>query len=130
MSRQLYKGVMDGRSRAVFHGSITVREGAQKVDARQEDRNLLLSPHAEVDTTPAFWIYADDVKCSHGAACGQLAGDALFYLRSRGIDELAARRLLTQGFVDEVVALGRSPQVRALFQETVNGTLQGFPSLG
>ena len=129
-SRQLYKGVMDGRSRAVFHGSITVREGAQKVDARQEDRNLLLSPHAEVDTTPAFWIYADDVKCSHGAACGQLEDEALFYLRSRGIDELAARRLLTQGFVDEVVALGRSPQVRALFQETVNGTLQAFPSLG
>ena len=129
-SRQLYKGVMDGRSRAVFHGSITVREGAQKVDAHQEDRNLLLSPNAEVDTTPAFWIYADDVKCSHGAACGQLADEALFYLRSRGIDELAARRLLTQGFVDEVVALGRSPQVRALFQATVNGTLQGFPSLG
>ena len=129
-SRQLYKGVMDGRSRAVFHGSITVREGAQKVDARQEDRNLLLSPHAEVDTTPAFWIYADDVKCSHGAACGQLAEDALFYLRSRGIGEPAARRLLTQGFVDEVVALGRSPQVRVLFQETVNRTLQGFPSLG
>ena len=130
ISRQLYKGVMDERSRAVFHGSITVRENAQKADARQEDRNLLLSPHAEVDTTPAFWIYADDVKCSHGAACGQLADEALFYLRSRGIDEPAARRLLTQGFVDEVVALGRSPQVRALFQETVNGTLQGFPSLG
>ncbi len=130
ISRQLYKGVMDGRSRAVFHGSITVCEGAQKVDAHQEDRNLLLSPHAEVDTTPAFWIYADDVKCSHGAACGQLAEEALFYLRSRGIDELVARRLLTRGFVDEVVALGRSPQVRALFQETVNGTLQGFPSLG
>ena len=130
MSRQLYKGVMDGRSRAVFHGSITVREGAQKVDAHQEDRNLLLSPHAEVDTTPAFWIYADDVKCSHGAACGQLAEEALFYLRSRGIDELEARRLLTQGFVDEVVALGRSPQVRDLFQDQVNRTLQGFPSLG
>ena len=107
-----------------------MREGAQKVDAHQEDRNLLLSPHAEVDTTPAFWIYADDVKCSHGAACGQLAEEALFYLRSRGIDELAARRLLTQGFVDEVVALGRSPQVRALFQEQVNRTLKGFPSLG
>ena len=130
ISRQLYKGVMDGRSRAVFHGSITVREGAQKVDARQEDRNLLLSPNAEVDTTPAFWIYADDVKCSHGAACGQLAEEALFYLRSRGIDELAARRLLTHGFVDEVVALGRNPQARDLFQEAVNATLQGFPSLG
>ena len=129
-SRQLYKGVMDGRSRAVFHGSITVREGSQKVEAHQEDRNLLLSPNAEVDTTPAFWIYADDVKCSHGAACGQLEDEALFYLRSRGIDELAARRLLTQGFVDEVVALGRSPQVRGLFQAQVNRTLQGFPSLG
>ena len=102
-SRELYKGILDGKSRSVFHGSIIVREGAIKVDARQEDKNLLLSDQAEADTKPAFWIYCDDVKCAHGAACGQLDEDALFYLTSRGISEQDARTLLTHGFVVEVI---------------------------
>ncbi|MBM3925538.1 MAG: Fe-S cluster assembly protein SufD [SAR202 cluster bacterium] len=102
-SRELYKGVLGGKSRAVFHGSIIVRPGAQKVDARQEDKNLLLSPQAEAFTKPAFWIYADDVKCGHGAASGQLDKDALFYLQSRGLSQDVARHLLIQGFIGEVI---------------------------
>ena len=102
-SKELYKGILDGKSRSVFHGSIIVREGAIKVDARQEDKNLLLSDQAEADTKPAFWIYCNDVKCAHGAACGQLDEDALFYLTSRGIREQDARTLLTHGFVVEVI---------------------------
>ncbi|MBI4200521.1 MAG: Fe-S cluster assembly protein SufD [Chloroflexi bacterium] len=102
-SRELYKGVLNGRSRAVFHGSIIVHKGARKVDAEQVDKNLLLSDEAEADTKPAFWIYCDDVKCRHGAACGQMDENALFYLRSRGLTEPAARRLLTRAFVSELV---------------------------
>jgi Fe-S cluster assembly protein SufD len=102
-SREVYKGVLGGRSRAVFHGSIIVRPGAQKVDARQEDKNLLLSPQAEAYTKPAFWIYADDVKCGHGAASGQLDKDALFYLQTRGLSQDVVRHLLIQGFIGEVM---------------------------
>ena len=97
------KGVLGGKARSVFHGSIIVREGARKVDARQEDRNLLLSDQAEADTKPAFWIYCDDVKCAHGATCGQINENALFYLRSRGIGEDEARNMLTRAFVVEVI---------------------------
>ena len=102
-SRELYKGILDGRSRSVFHGSIIVREGAVKVNAHQVDKNLLLSDQAEADTKPAFWIYCDDVKCGHGAACGHMDPTALFYLRSRGIDERMARGLLTRAFLSEVI---------------------------
>ena len=102
-SRELYKGILDGRSRSVFHGSIIVREGAVKVNAHQVDKNLLLSDQAEADTKPAFWIYCDDVKCGHGAACGHVDPMALFYLRSRGIDERMARGLLTRAFLSEVI---------------------------
>ena len=102
-SRELYKGILDGRSRSVFHGSIIVREGAVKVNAHQVDKNLLLSDQAEADTKPAFWIYCDDVKCGHGAACGHMDPMALFYLRSRGIDERMARGLLTRAFLSEVI---------------------------
>jgi len=102
-TQELYKGVLGGRARSVFHGSIYVRPGARKVNARQEDKNLLLSKEAEADTKPAFWIYCDDVKCSHGAACGQISEDALFYLRARGIEEEEARNLLTRAFVAQVL---------------------------
>ncbi len=103
ITRELYKGILDGKSRSVFHGSIIVRKDAVKVDAEQSDKNLLLSDQAEADTKPAFWIYCDDVKCLHGAACGQMDEDALFYLRSRGLSEQAARRVLTRGFVSEII---------------------------
>ena len=80
-----------------------MRPGAQKVDAQQSDRNLLLSDRAEADAKPAFWIYADDVRCSHGATCGKLNEPAMFYLRSRGLDEREARTMLTRAFASEVV---------------------------
>ena len=118
-TRELYKGILDGKSRAVFHGSIVVRQDAQKVDARQEDRNLLLSDQAEADTKPAFWIYADDVKCSHGAACGKLDEEALFYLRSRGIEDSEARRFLTRGFLSEVISSARTETVRGRLDRLV-----------
>jgi Fe-S cluster assembly protein SufD len=103
-SRQLYKGVLDGAARAVFRGRILVRPGAQKTDANQTNKHLLLSDGVEVDSKPQLEIYADDVKCTHGAAEGQPAPEGLFYLRSRGLGEAAARRLLTAGFACEVVA--------------------------
>ena len=122
-SRELYKGILDGRSRSVFHGSIIVREGAVKVNAHQVDKNLILSDQAEADTKPAFWIYCDDVKCGHGAACGQIDPTAMFYLRSRGIDEQAARSLLTKAFLSEVIqSIGNQvfrSQIDALVQNTL-----------
>ncbi len=83
-SRQLYKGILDGNGRAVFNGKVFVREGAQKTDAMQTNKNLLLSAQARVDTKPQLEIYADDVKCAHGAAVGQIDEDQLFYLQARG----------------------------------------------
>ena len=109
-ARELYKGILDGKSRSVFHGSIIVRKDLRKVDAMQVDKNLLLSDQAEADTKPAFWIYSDDVRCGHGAACGQMDESALFYLRSRGMGEKAARSMLTRAFVGEVIdSIGDEP---------------------
>ena len=102
-SRELYKGVLDQRSRAVFHGRIKVEHGAQKTDASQSNNNLLLSANAEVDTKPQLEIYADDVKCAHGATVGQLDETALFYLRSRGIDPDSARQMITRAFASETL---------------------------
>jgi Fe-S cluster assembly protein SufD len=102
-SRELYKGVLGGRSRGVFRGRIVVRPDAQKTDARQSNANLILSDGAEVDTKPQLEIWADDVRCSHGATIGRLDPDALFYLRSRGLGESAARDLLTRGFAAEIL---------------------------
>jgi Fe-S cluster assembly protein SufD len=115
-SRELYKGVLGGRAKGVFNGKVIVRPDAQKSDARQTNKNLLLSRHAEIDSKPELQIYADDVKCSHGAAIGQLDADALFYLKSRGIGEAAGRRLLIRGFAAEIVQ-----RVRA---ETLRGALE------
>lgn len=103
-SRELYKSVLDGRARAVFHGRIVVHPDAQQTDSEQNNHNLLLSADAEIDTKPQLEIYADDVKCAHGATVGQLDEDSVFYLRSRGIDEEDARALLTIAFADAAVA--------------------------
>lgn len=103
-SAEYYKGVLAGHARGVFDGKVVVREGAQKTDAELTNKNLLLSEHAEMDTKPELQIYADDVKCSHGATVGQLDEDALFYLRSRGIEYPQATALLTYAFADDVVA--------------------------
>src|SRR5262245_20581498 len=102
-SQQLYKGVLDGSARAVFNGRVVVRPDAQKTDASQTNKHLLLSDGVEVDSKPQLEIFADDVKCTHGAAEGQLAPESIFYMRSRGLDETAARLLLTIGFVRDVV---------------------------
>ena len=102
-SREYFKGILGGRSRGVFNGRVHVHPGAQKTDSEQANKNLLLSRDAEVDTKPELEIYADDVKCSHGATVGQLDPDMLFYLRSRGIDPDSARGLLTYGFAQDVI---------------------------
>ncbi|HKQ99500.1 MAG TPA: Fe-S cluster assembly protein SufD [Pyrinomonadaceae bacterium] len=102
-SHQLYKGILDGKSRAVFNGKVFVREGAQATDAQQTNRNLLLSNEARVDTKPQLEIFADDVKCAHGATVGQLEDEELFYLASRGLSVEIARNLLTYGFAEEVI---------------------------
>lgn len=100
-SRQFYNGILDERSRGVFHGRIVVHKDAQHTDAKQTNRNLLLSDDARIDTKPQLEIYADDVKCTHGATIGQIEGEALFYLRSRGISEAEARNLLLYAFAAE-----------------------------
>jgi Fe-S cluster assembly protein SufD len=102
-SHQLYKGVLDGRGHGVFNGHIMVRPGADGTDANQKNKNLILSDRAEVDTRPRLEIYTDDVKCTHGAAVGQLDQDALLYLRARGVPLEAARGLLIYAFVHEMV---------------------------
>jgi Fe-S cluster assembly protein SufD len=102
-SRELYKGVLDGRARGVFHGKIVVHKTALKTDARQTNKNLLLSSDALVNSQPQLEIFNNDVRCTHGSTIGKLDQDALFYLRTRGIDTEAARRLLTYAFVSEVL---------------------------
>ena len=102
-SREYYKGLLSDRARGVFAGRIVVHEGAQKTDAKQTNMNLLLSDDARVDTKPQLEILADDVKCTHGATIGQLDKDAIFYLRSRGIGEDAARSLLVRAFAGEMI---------------------------
>ena len=102
-SLELYKGVLGGAAHGVFNGKIIVHKDAQKSDARQTNKNLLLSDSAVIDTKPQLEIHADDVKCSHGSTIGQLDADAIFYLRSRGLDVAAARSLLSFAFASDVV---------------------------
>ena len=102
-SRQLHKTIVGGAAHAVFNGKILVREGAQRTDSGQQSRNLLLSGRAHVDTKPQLEIFADDVKCAHGAAVGQIEADELFYLKTRGLSDTAARNLLTYAFAAEVI---------------------------
>ena len=98
-----YKGILDGKSRAVFGGQVLVRKDAQKVNAQQADRNLLLSDQAEIDSKPSLLIYADDVKCSHGATAGHVDQDSMFYLKSRGLSPEVASRMLIHAFAREII---------------------------
>jgi len=116
-SRELYKGILSGGARGVFHGRIVVREGAGKTDARQTNKNLLLSRDAEVDSKPQLEIAADDVKCSHGSTIGQLDEASLFYLQARGIDAPSARRLLMRAFASEVTSRIRQEPLRDEVEE-------------
>ena len=111
-SRELYKGVLGGRSRAVFNGRIIVRPDAQKTDAKQSNPNLILSTGALAHTRPQLEIYADDVKCTHGATVGRLDDEALFYLRSRGLSGTEARNLMIASFAGEVVERLKLPALR------------------
>jgi Fe-S cluster assembly protein SufD len=118
-SHQLYKGILDGNGRAVFNGKVFVREGAQKTDAQQTNKNLLLSEKARVDTKPQLEIYADDVKCAHGAAVGQIDPEELFYLEARGIGPELGRNLLTYGFAEEVIGKIKIDSIRSQLDEIV-----------
>ena len=118
-SHQLYKGILDGNARAVFNGKIFVREGAQKTDAMQTNKNLLLSPQARIDTKPQLEIYADDVKCAHGAAVGQIDDEELFYLQTRGMNPELARSLLTYGFAEEVIGKIKVESIRSQLDDAV-----------
>jgi Fe-S cluster assembly protein SufD len=122
-SRELYKGIMDGQSRGIFHGLVIVRRGAQKTDAIQTNKNLLLSKEALVNSTPALQILADDVKCKHGSTTGQIDEAALFYLRSRGIGEAEARALMTWAFASDVVQRIPVPSVRAAVEAVLGARL-------
>lgn len=124
-SRQLYRGVLAGASRGAFTGRVIVRPDAQQSEAEQKNQNLLLSEGAEADSKPQLEIYADDVRCSHGATIGQLDPDQIFYLRSRGIGEASARALLTRGFMASITAAVDDPSLREAVEATLVGHLFG-----
>jgi Fe-S cluster assembly protein SufD len=116
-SHEVYKGVLGGKARAVFNGKIFVRQDAQKTNAKQTNKALLLSDDAQINTKPQLEIFADDVKCTHGAAIGQLDEDALFYLRARGIGRLDAQHFLIRAFAGEVLQQVQPESIRARLEE-------------
>lgn len=124
LSNELYKGVLDGNSTGVFNGKIFVRQIAQKTNAYQSNRNILLSKNAAVNTKPQLEIFADDVKCSHGCTVGRLDENALFYMRSRGISEKVATRLLLQGFTLDIVEKIKSLVIKNYVENLVAESLQ------
>jgi Fe-S cluster assembly protein SufD len=123
-SWEVYKGILDGKSHAVFNGKVFVKPAAQKTDAKQTNRNLLLSSTAKVDTKPQLEIFADDVKCTHGATVGRLDESAYFYLQSRGIPRARAQELLTYAFAAEVVSEVESAPVREALDRLLRGRLR------
>ncbi len=118
-TRQLHKAVVDGSARAIFNGKIMVHPGAQQTDAQQQCRTLLLSDEARVDAKPELEIFADDVKCAHGAAVGQLDPEEVFYLTSRGLDPHTARNVLTYGFASQVIASITVPSLQRTLRQAV-----------
>ena len=122
-SNLFYKGILDGNSRAVFGGTVLVRKEAQKTDSIQSDKNLILSPNAEVDSKPALFIYADDVKCAHGATAGNIDADTVFYMRSRGVDLETASRLIIYGFAGEVIDKVEIEGLRSYLEEAFLASL-------
>ncbi len=128
-SHELFKGILDGKSKGVFRGKIFVHQKAQKTDAYQTNQNLLLSGDAGVTAKPQLEIYADDVKCSHGATIGQMDENAIFYLRSRGLGPEAARQILIQAFADEILDRIRVAPVRARLGGWVREKFERLPGL-
>ena len=127
ISRELYKGVLDGRARGVFQGRVIVAQDAQKTDSQMNNRNLLLSNEAEADSKPQLEIYADDVKCGHGVTVGQLDEKSIFYLQSRCVDEETARNILTFAFANEMVDKVR---IKVLHEMILDQALLRFPQEG
>ncbi len=123
ISEQLYKGALTGSARAVFQGNIRVEAGADGTDGRMTNKTLLLSDKAEIDTKPQLEIFADDVKCSHGATAGELDDDALFYLRARGIPEAQARGMLVEAFLGEVIDGVEEEPIEPLLRDAVGNWL-------
>jgi Fe-S cluster assembly protein SufD len=122
-SRELYKGVLDGQSSGVFNGRVIVRQDAQKTDSKQSNKNLLLSEDAVINSKPQLEIFADDVKCTHGATVGQVDPEAIFYLRSRGIARDAARALLTFAFANEVIERVKYAPMRERLKDALRARL-------
>ena len=128
-SHEYFNGILDDKSRGVFHGRILVRPIAQKTDAKQTNKNLLLSDDASADTKPQLEIYADDVKCTHGATIGQLNKESVFYLRSRGIGPETARRMLIHAFAGEIIERIQHEPAREELDKLVWGRLEANPHL-
>lgn len=125
-SRQTVKNVLAGRSRGVFQGRIEVARDAQKTDGYQMNQALLLSPEAEIDSKPELEIFADDVKCSHGATVGELEAEQMFYLRSRGIQEHEARTILVRAFLAELLDIVENEQVRGVLDRVIEARWEGL----
>ena len=125
-SREVYKGVLDGASRAVFQGKILVRPDAQRTDGYQMNQAVLLSSSAEIDSKPELEIYADDVKCSHGATVGELEEEQLFYFLARGIDRGRARALLVEAYLADAIDEIQNTHVREVFSGLAAGRLRAL----
>lgn len=128
-SHEYFNGILDDKSKGVFHGRILVRQIAQKTDAKQTNKNLLLSDDATADTKPQLEIYADDVKCTHGATIGQLNDESIFYLRSRGIDRPTAKRMLIHAFAGEIIERIQCDSAREELDKIVWDRLEANPRL-
>jgi len=128
-SHEYFNGILDDKSRGVFHGRIYVHPAAQKTDAKQTNKNLLLSDSATANTKPQLEIYADDVKCTHGATVGQLNRESIFYLRSRGMSADTARRMLIHAFAGEIIDRIQSEPARAVIDKLVRDRLKTNPHL-
>ena len=124
LSNELYKGIIDDDATAVFNGKIFVQPDAQKINAFQSNKNILLSDNATVNTKPQLEIFADDVKCSHGCTVGQLDEEGLFYLRSRGISEKAAKSLLVHAFAIDILEHIRPEAIRQYVDELISERLE------
>ncbi len=129
-SEEYFKGILDNGSRGVFNGKVIVHEDAQKIEAIQSNKNLLLSPNAEIDTKPELEIYADDVKCAHGATIGRLSDTELFYLQSRGIDKEKARAILTYAFADDVIRRMSLEPIQKYLEQKIVGQLSSIDNIG
>lgn len=123
-SSMVYKGILDKKSRAVFNGKVHVHPQAKQINAYQANHNLLLSKEAEVNTKPELEIYADDVKCAHGATVGQLNDESLFYLRSRGMDKEAATKILLSAYADEVIRKIENANIKRYIQKRAGGHVE------